>query len=63
MLKFKLPDLVGIPHEVAEHYAPAEDGSFVLRVEGMVANVAVNSFETPRCRFMPPRGSARAAPL
>jgi hypothetical protein len=34
MLKFRLPDRAGVPHELAEHYAPTEDGSFVLRVEG-----------------------------
>ena len=44
MLKFRLPDLAGIPREVAEHYAPADDGSYVLRVEGMVAKARVDEF-------------------
>lgn len=44
MLKYRLPDLAGIPREVAAHYEPADDGSFVLRVEGMVAKTRLDEF-------------------
>ena len=39
------------------------DGNATGGIAVAVDAVAVNSFETPRCRCMPPRGAARAALL
>ena len=41
----------------------AQSSLVAVRPFGLLDRVAVNSYETPRCRFMPPPGAARAAPL
>jgi D-lactate dehydrogenase len=66
-----LHELLGAADVVTLHVpATAEsrqllsDREFALMKDGavLINTVAVNSFETARCGFMPPRGAARAAP-
>ena len=51
-------DLTDIEMLSEERRDPVQDA-----VGGAEAISAVNSYETPRCRFMPLRGAVRAAPL
>src|SRR5262245_56275280 len=51
MLTYRLSDLRGIPPEIAAHYDPADDGGFVLRVEGMVAKARLDEFRENNIRL------------
>jgi hypothetical protein len=51
VLKYRLADLDGIARDVAAHYEQADDGSFVLRVEGMVAKARLDEFRENNIRL------------